>query len=88
MYYESFPLSFDEGLRLLLGGGGGGRRHPIYYIIISPNFGCKWVKYSILWCQPCQNSFIWTYFPIAYTNKTKLSVLNHFLNMTDFDTYR
>ena len=87
MYYESFPLSFDEGLRLLLGGGGGGRRHPIYYIIISPHFGCKWVKYSILWCQPCQNSFIWTYFPIAYTNKTKLSVLKHFLNMTDFDTY-
>ena len=64
---------------------GGGRRHPIYYIFISHNFGCKWVKYSILWCQPCQNSFIWTYFPIAYTNKTKLSVLNHFLNMTDFD---
>ena len=24
---------------------------------------------------------------MAYTNKTKLSVLNHFLNMTDFDTY-
>ena len=23
MYYESFPLSFDEGLRLLLGVGGG-----------------------------------------------------------------
>ena len=22
MYYESFPLSFDEGLRLLFGGGG------------------------------------------------------------------
>ena len=21
MYYESFPLCFDEGLRLLLGGG-------------------------------------------------------------------
>ena len=74
-------------LRLLLGGGGG-HRHPIYYIIISHNFGCKWVKYSILWCQPCQNSFIWTYFPIVYTIKTKLSVLNHFLNMTDFDTYR
>ena len=31
MYYESFPLSFDEGLRLMLGGGGGGgRQHPIY----------------------------------------------------------
>ena len=65
-----------------------GRRHPIYYIFISHNFGCKWVKYSILWCQPCQSSFIWTYFPIAYTNKTKLSILNHFLNMTDFDTNR
>ena len=50
MYYESFPLSFDEGLRLLLGGGGG-RRHPIYYIIISNNFGYKWVRYSILWCS-------------------------------------
>ena len=24
MYYELFPFSFDEGLRLLLGGGGGG----------------------------------------------------------------
>ena len=23
MYYESFPLCFDEGLILLLGGGGG-----------------------------------------------------------------
>ena len=22
MYYESFPLSLEEGLRLLLGGGG------------------------------------------------------------------
>ena len=52
--------------------GGGGRQHPIYYIIISYNFGCKWVKYSILWCQPCPNSFIWTYFHIAYTNKTNL----------------
>ena len=41
----------------------------------------------MLWCQPCQNSFIWTYSHIAYTNKTKLSVLNHFLDMTDFDTY-
>ena len=38
MYYESFPLSLDEGLRLLLGGGGGGRQHPIYFIIISHNF--------------------------------------------------
>ena len=78
---------FWWGPAITVGWGGGGRRHPIYYIIISPNFGCKWVKYSILWCQPCQNSFIWTYFPIAYTNKTKLSVLKHFLNMTDFDTY-
>ena len=65
-------------------GWGGGRRYPIYYIIISHNFGCKLVKYSILWCQPCQNSFIWTYFNIAYTNKTKLSVFNHFLNVTLF----
>ena len=32
-----------------MGGGGGGRRHPICYIIISHKFGCKWVKYSILW---------------------------------------
>ena len=24
---------------------------------------------------------------IVYTNENKLSVLNHFLNMTDFDTY-
>ena len=73
MYYESFPLSFDdsEGLGLLFGGGGG-RQHPIYYIIISHNFGCKWVKYSILWCQPCPNSFNWTYFHIAYTNNTYL----------------
>ena len=54
------------------GGGGGGRQHPIYNIIISDNFGCKWVKYIILWCQPCPNSFIWTYFHIAYTNKTNL----------------
>ena len=38
MYYESFPLSFDEGLRLLLGVGGGSPT-PIYYIIISNNFG-------------------------------------------------
>ena len=87
MYYESFPLSFDEYLRILLGGGGG-RQHPIYYIIISHNFVCKWVKYSILLRQPCLNSFIWTYFQITYTNITKLSVLNHFFNMTDFDTYR
>ena len=69
-------------------GGGDGRQHPIYYIIISHDFGSKWVKYSILWCQPCPNSFIWTYFHIAYTNKTKLSDFNYFLNMTDFDTYR
>ena len=47
-----------------------GYGYPRGYIIISPNSGCKWVKYSILWCQPCQNSFIWTYFPISYTNKT------------------
>ena len=84
MFYESSPLFFDEGMRLLLDGGG---RHTIYYIIISHNFGCTWVKYSILWCQPCKNSFIWTYFPITYTNKTKLIVLKHFLNITDFDTY-
>ena len=69
MYYESFPLSFYEGLRLLLGGGGG-RQHPIYYIIISYNFGCKWVKYSILLRQPCPNWLIWTYFNIAYKNNT------------------
>ena len=69
-------------------GGGGGRKHPIHYIIISHNFGCKWVKYSILLRQPCSNLFIWAYFNIAYTNKTKLSVFNHFLNMTDFDTHR
>ena len=68
--------------------GGGGRQHPIHYIIISHNFCCKWIKYSILWCQPCLNSFIWTNFHIAYTKKTKLSVLNHFFNMTDFDTYK
>ena len=70
------------------GGGGGGRRHPIYYVFISNNSGCKWVKYSISRCQPCQNSFIWTYFPIAYTNKVKLSVLNHFLNMANLISYR
>ena len=28
MYYESFPLSLDEGLRLLLGGGGGVANTP------------------------------------------------------------
>ena len=36
MYYESFPLSFDEGLRLLLGGGGGVANTPytIYSLVI------------------------------------------------------
>ena len=52
-----------------------------YYMFCFPSG----VKYGILWCQPCQSSLIWTYFPIGYTNKIKLSVLNHFLNMTDFD---
>ena len=32
-------------------GGMGYRQNPIYYIIISHNFGCKWVKYSILCSQ-------------------------------------
>ena len=80
--YESFLISFDEGMQLLFGGGTDTPFITYSLIII---FGCKWVIYSILWCQPCQHSFIWTYFPIAYTNKIKSSVLNHFLNMTDFD---
>ena len=33
MYYESFPLSFDKGLRLLLGRGGGVAHTP--YTILS-----------------------------------------------------
>ena len=34
MYYESFPLSFDEGLRFLLGGGVANTPYTIYSLVI------------------------------------------------------
>ena len=62
---------------------GGGRKHPIYYLTISYNFGCKWVKYSIFGVNLVQIHLFWFTFTLR-TQTTQIKCLEHLFKYDRF----